>query len=159
MLQDTLLQQLLKQTALLTQLVCAPAAERQPCQAAVTQQAPEEAVLVAEQAVPSEPESWRERRQKRQGESLHFAEARNRGSLAAEKHSQDSAASLPTMARQLPPALETGQPEELQFANNLGQDANPQEAVSSPRQRGKLHPRQTAARLQGRAQDSKRQVR
>ena len=82
MLQDSLLQQLLRQTALLTQLVCAPAAERQPSQAAATQQAAEEpvllaeqVVLLAEQVVPSEPLSSRERRQKRQGESLQKLEA------------------------------------------------------------------------------------
>ena len=74
-LQDSLLQQLLKQTALLTQLVCAPAAERQPSQAAAKEQVPEQAVVAAEQPGPSEPLSARERRQKRQGESLQKLEA------------------------------------------------------------------------------------
>ena len=72
MLQDSLLQQLLKQTALLTQLVCAPAAERPPSQAVAKEQAPEQAVVAAEEPVSSQPFTALERRQ---GESLQKTEA------------------------------------------------------------------------------------
>ena len=75
MLQDRPLHQLLIQTALFAQLVFAPAAKKQPSQAAATEQAPEQALVAPELPVPSEPLSARERRQKRQGESLQKLEA------------------------------------------------------------------------------------
>ena len=74
-LQDSLLQQLLKQTALLTQLVCAPAAERPASQAVAKEQAPEQAVVPADEPVPSQTLSASERREQRQGESLQKLEA------------------------------------------------------------------------------------
>ena len=82
-----------------------------------------------------------------------FAEARSRGSLAVEGHSQDSAASLPKAARQLQPAFETKQSEKLRVANKLSRNANPQKAVSNPRQRGELPQKQPAGRIDGRAEN------
>ena len=105
-------------------MVCAPAAERQACQAAATEQAPEQELVAPEQPMPSEPLSARERRQNRTGEALQKLEAE-----AALQHKATPKTSQPAFPGRQDSFNQLG------VANKLIQNANPQEAVSNPRQR------------------------